>query len=128
MRPTTIHGYADRLSVAPGEPIEFKVSTDAPGRYRADVVRLIHGDTNPAGPGYKERVVESPANGEHAGRTQAIHSGSHIAVFDPANQLALTGALSMHVFAMPTTPGKGTQRILGRMASDGKAGDRKSVV
>ena len=51
MRPATIHGYADRLSVAPLEPIEFKVSTDAPGTYRADVVRLIHGDTNPAGPG-----------------------------------------------------------------------------
>ena len=128
MRPTTIHGYADRLSVAPGEPIEFKVSTDAPGSYRADVVRLIHGDTNPAGPGYKERVVDSPANGERPGRTQAIHSGSHIAVFDPAHQLGLTGALSVHVFAMPTTPGKGTQRILGRMASDGKAGYALEIV
>ena len=27
LRPATIHGYADRLSVAPGETIEFKVST-----------------------------------------------------------------------------------------------------
>ena len=44
LRPATIHGYADRLSVAPGETIEFKVSCDEPGSYRADLVRLIHGD------------------------------------------------------------------------------------
>ena len=111
MRPATLHGYADRLSVAPGEPIEFKVSTDVPGSYRADVVRLIHGDTNPAGPGFKERVVDSPANGEYEGRHQPIRSGSHIAISDGAGQLALTGAFSLQVFAMPTTPGKGVQRI-----------------
>ena len=51
LRPATVHGYADRLSVAPGETIEFKVSCDEPGSYRADLVRLIHGDTNPVGPG-----------------------------------------------------------------------------
>jgi N,N-dimethylformamidase len=122
MKPATIHGYSDRLSVAPGEPIEFKVSTDVPGRYRADVVRLVHGDTNPAGPGFKERVVDSPANGEYEGRNQPIHSGSHVNVLDEAGHLALTGALSVHVFAMPTTPGKDVQRILGRMAAGGKAG------
>ena len=104
--PATIHGYADRLSVAPGEPIEFKVSTDTQGSYRADVVRLIHGDTNPAGPGFKERVVDSPANGEYDGRQQAIRSGSHVTVVDRAGHLALRGAISMHVFAQPTTPGK----------------------
>ena len=122
MRPATIHGYADRLSVAPLEPIEFKVSTDVPGTYRADVVRLIHGDTNPAGPGFKERVVDSPANGDYEGRYQPIRSGSHVTVLDEAGQLALTGPFSIHVFAMPTTPGKGVQRILGRMAAGGNAG------
>ena len=122
MRPATIHGYADRLSVAPGEPIEFKVSCAAPGRYRADIVRLIHGDTNPAGPGYKERVIDSPANGEYDGRLQTISSGSHVLVQDPAGALALTGALTLHAFVMPTTPAKGEQRILGRMAADGRAG------
>ncbi|MDP9258358.1 MAG: LamG domain-containing protein, partial [Actinomycetota bacterium] len=122
MRPATIHGYADRLSVAPGEPIEFKVSTDVAGSYRADVVRLIHGDTNPAGPGFKERVVDSPANGEYEGRYQPVHSGSHVTVFDAAGHLAIAGALSVHVFAMPTTPGKGVQRILGRMPAGGMAG------
>ena len=43
-------------------------------------------------------------------------------VLDEAGQLALTGPFSIHVFAMPTTPGKGVQRILGRMAAGGNAG------
>jgi hypothetical protein len=31
LRKATIHGYSDRLSVAPGERIEFKVSSEEPG-------------------------------------------------------------------------------------------------
>ena len=48
-----IVGYADHLRVQPGETIRFMVSSEVP-RYRADIVRLIHGDANPAGPGIKE--------------------------------------------------------------------------
>jgi len=55
LRPATIHGYADRLSVAPGETIEFKVSCDEPGSYRADLVRLIHGDRTPPAPASRKR-------------------------------------------------------------------------
>jgi hypothetical protein len=33
-----IAGYADSLSVAPGETIRFMVSCYEPGRYRADLV------------------------------------------------------------------------------------------
>ncbi len=54
------------------------------------MVRLIHGDTNPAGPGFKERVVDTPANGEYDGRHQAIRSGSHVTVVDRTGHLALT--------------------------------------
>ena len=48
-----IVGYADHLRVQPGETIRFMVSSEVP-RYRADIVRLIHGDANPTGPGIKE--------------------------------------------------------------------------
>jgi hypothetical protein len=48
----TVTGYADRFSVAPGEPIEFKISCADPGEFDAVVVRLRNGDTNPAGPGW----------------------------------------------------------------------------
>ena len=101
LRPATIHGYADRLSVAPGETIEFKVSCDEPGSYRADVVRLVHGDTNPAGPGFKEEEIASAINGSYEGRHQPIRSGSHVIVDDPRGALALTGAFTLHAFVLP---------------------------
>jgi hypothetical protein len=43
-----IIGYADRFSVQPGETIRFMVSAQDIKTYRADIVRLIHGDTNAA--------------------------------------------------------------------------------
>ena len=51
-----IHGYSDEIAAAPGERIRFMVSCTGAESYRADIVRLIHGDTNPAGPGFKEEV------------------------------------------------------------------------
>ena len=55
-------GYSDRLSVQPGQTIRFMVSCELPS-YRADVVRLIHGDDNPKGPGFEEEAVSTAANG-----------------------------------------------------------------
>ena len=49
-----ITGYSDRISVQPGQTIQFYVHSERSESYRADIVRLIHGDTNPDGPGYKE--------------------------------------------------------------------------
>ena len=51
-------GYGDRFSVAVGEKIRFMVSCTE-DTYKADIVRLIHGNTNPAGPGYNEKLVET---------------------------------------------------------------------
>jgi N,N-dimethylformamidase len=121
LRPTTIHGYADRLSVAPGERIELKVSCEEPGRYRADVVRLIHGDTNPAGPGFKEEVLDTEASGEYDGRFQATDAGSCVVVED-GGALALSGPFTLHAFVMPTTPGKDGQAIMGRYAAATETG------
>jgi len=118
---TTIHGYADRLSVAPGEPIAFKVSCEEAGRYRADVVRLIHGDTNPAGPGFMEAVVETQVNGEYPARFQPTDAGSCVVVEDDG-ALALTGAFTLHAFIQPTTPGRRAQGVLARFAWDDDRG------
>jgi N,N-dimethylformamidase len=121
LRKTIIHGYCDRLSVAPGEPIEFKVSSEESGAYRADVVRLIHGDTNPAGPGFKEAVVEADVNGEYTSRFQPTDCGSCVVV-DDGGELALAGPFTLHAFVMPTTPGKDGQGIMGRFATDTQTG------
>lgn len=121
LRKATIHGYADRLSVAPGEPIEFKVCSEEPGRYRADVVRLVHGDTNPAGPGFLEEVIDAGINGEYEARFQPTDCGSCVVVED-GGALRLDGAFTLHAFVMPTTPAKAGQGILGRYATGSSTG------
>ena len=72
-----ITAYGDKWSVQQGDAIRFHVNCDGPSAYDAQLVKLIHGDTNPAGPGFKEVPVDAPFNGRHDGRKQVIHSGSH---------------------------------------------------
>src|SRR5262245_60432255 len=64
-------GYADRMTAQAGDTVRFMVSTRST-RYHADIVRLIHGDANPRGPGFKEMVVDTPANGDYSGKRQAL--------------------------------------------------------
>src|SRR4051794_12320220 len=111
-----VQGYADRLSVAPGEAIEFKISCDAPGDYHADVVRLIHGDTSPEGPGFKDELVETEMSGDYPGRLQETDAGSCVVVRD-GGRLAFTSAFTLHAFIHPTTPDKPDQVVLGRFAT-----------
>src|SRR5919198_6232885 len=88
-----IVGYADHMTAQPGDSIKFMVSTSAP-RYRADIVRIIHGDTNPKGPGMKETVVDTPANGEYPGKHQPLPLGSYATVREnPA--LRVSGSFSI---------------------------------
>ena len=104
-----IAGYADRFSVHPGEDVRFHVSSEHSEGYQAEIVRLIHGDTNPAGPGYKEELIPSPVSGKHPGRKQTIYAGSYVLVpDDPRLQVS---SLTVQVFIFPTTPDKGIQAL-----------------
>ena len=69
-----IFGYADKISVKPGETISFHVHADGTAQADAQLVRLIHGDAHPAGPGYKEEEIDCALNGTWDG-SQAIHPG-----------------------------------------------------
>jgi N,N-dimethylformamidase len=94
-------GYADRLRVQPGETIKFMVSSEQP-RYRADIVRLIHGDANPKGPGIKEVDIDTPANGEYPGKRQELPLGSYAIVPDnPA--LRIGGSFTFTAWIAPTS-------------------------
>ena len=50
-------GYVDWFSARPGERIAVKVSSRLTEPYQADLVRIVHGDANPAGPGLKFEEV-----------------------------------------------------------------------
>ena len=62
-----ITGYCDRLSVQPGESVGFKVSSEVPGHYRADLVRIDSGDDHPGGPGLKVTTIDSSVSGVCSG-------------------------------------------------------------
>ena len=72
-----ITGYSDKYSVCPGDEITFYVNSEKNEPYKADIVRLIHGDTNPEGPGFKEKVIKAPCNKNYTGKNQKIHGGSY---------------------------------------------------
>ena len=113
MRTKRIVGYADKLSVRPGERIAFKVSCEKGlAEYRAEIVRVVCGDPQPNGPGLKLRHVPSPADGTHKGRHQPISIGSWLRV--PAGPvLERIASFTVQVMIWPTTAAKGWQGLLG---------------
>lgn len=73
-------GYAEKLSVRPGETIRFHVSSDRAEPVETGVVRVICADANPAGPGIKvEPVVATVAEIAKPER-QVVPLGSHAVV------------------------------------------------
>jgi N,N-dimethylformamidase len=111
-----IVGYPDRYSVAPGEKIAFKISLEEGTHFDARLVRVVHGDCNPEGPGLKFRHVKSDADGRHKGRPQRIDAGSYATVDDfPA--LAV-GAFTFFAMIWPTLPKRSDQTLLAQW--DGK--------
>ena len=102
-------GYGDVISVAPGGEIGFKVSSQDARPYDATIVRLVNGDTNPAGPGYRE--VEIGARWRLPGRVQTVRPGSCVVGPRDAQLCGLT-SFSLEVLIWPTTSLKPDQVIL----------------
>jgi N,N-dimethylformamidase len=102
-------GYADRFSVQAGDTLRFMVSCEATS-FDARLVRLIHGDNNPAGPGYHEVLVPSLADGTYPGKRQVIAAGSYVRVPVGA-AVDLSRGLTVQAWVWPTTPTQ-TQAIL----------------
>ena len=109
-------GYTDLLSVEPGDTLRVMVSC-ALDEYRADLVRLIHGDPNPDGPGVNEEEVPSAIDGPHPGREQSFPRGSCVMVPD-SPLLRLTGSFTVRAYVQSTTPGKGVQGLVTKWSGD----------
>tara|TARA_B100000676_G_scaffold312059_1_gene384545 strand:- start:872 stop:3136 length:2265 start_codon:yes stop_codon:yes gene_type:complete len=115
-----IIGYADELSVAPGETIHFMASCEDITAYDASIVRLISADLHPDGRGWIEEHVPSAVDNSYPGRVQAIAAGSWALV--PAMPCLCAESFTVAAWIWPTTPGKGHQIIARRMAPDGSRG------
>ena len=97
-----ITGYADKFGVHPGDTIKFFVNCDGPSEYQAEIVKMIHGDTNPRGPGFMEEPIAAACNATYKGVKQEIYSGSYGFVADkPQFQLE---SVTLQCWIWPTTP------------------------
>ncbi|MEE8500410.1 MAG: hypothetical protein V3S27_07525, partial [Kiloniellales bacterium] len=106
-------GYGDRLSVRPGETIEFKVSSQDPAPFQASLVRIVCADPNPAGPGIQELPVAADFARSYPSRAQAVAPGSYgrVAASGPLGSL---DDLTLVATVWPTTPEAGEQGVLAR--------------
>jgi len=113
--------YTDRVTAAPGERIEVKVSAPEAGTYKAKLIRLICGDESPEGPGYKAQDIESPIARDYPARLQPIHYGSHIEFRKGGPQLS--GSFTLLAMVLPTLPQKGAaQAIMGNFDAANRSG------
>lgn len=112
--------YADRWSVAPGESVRVMVSTSA-DEYRADLVRLRHGDPRPQGPGRKEYLVEGVLDQQLAGREQGARAGSCVTVPPHPHLLGLS-ALTVQLWVWSTAPGAREQGLVSTLSPSQEAG------
>jgi N,N-dimethylformamidase len=109
-----IYGYADPLMVKAGEALSFMVSGEGMEAVDAQLVKLIHGDENPDGPGFVEEEVASDIPATLAVSRQFTQVGSHAVVHDPEQRLAAAGDFTLYAFIYPTKPGVARQAILAK--------------
>lgn len=110
-----LHGYTDRLSAKAGETLTAHVSAEGATEVQAQLVRLIHGDENPIGPGFIEREVEAPFNRRWPVQRQYVQRGNFLTVADPQDRLDLArGAFTLFAFVYATLPAAGRQVVAGR--------------
>lgn len=115
-----IVGYSDKFCAAPGETVKFYISSFQSESFEADVVRLIHGDTNPEGPGYKEELIPTDLRKDYAGIPQDIHIGSYVNV--PHDTRLSVESFTLQAMIFPTTPDKGLQGLAGKWSEEDQSG------
>ena len=105
-----LRGYTDFPSFRPGENARFFVSSDVE-QYEATLVRLIHADPNPEGPGFIEEEV-APL-GAYPGKRQISQVGSYVTV--PSSQsFSASEDFTVHFYFQATLPGKKKQVLISR--------------
>jgi N,N-dimethylformamidase len=110
-----IFGYTNTLSVKQGDSIDFHVNADGTDTAQAQLVRLVHGDQHPDGPGFIEEEIDHPINGAWTVKKQFTQLGSYLVVDDPGNRLSIEGSLTLFAYICPTVPKKGLRQcIAGR--------------
>ncbi|WP_136660460.1 N,N-dimethylformamidase beta subunit family domain-containing protein [Nitratireductor sp. XY-223] len=122
MTNTRIFGYADPLNPKAGDAVDFMISVEGRHEVETKLVRLVHGDENPEGPGFIEEEIETDLPSWLNVKRQYTQVGSFARCDDPDRRL--DGLQSFTVFAhiCPTLPKAERQMIMGRWAIEGNRG------
>ena len=106
-------GYADRLSVRPGETIRFHLSNATGADVDAEIVRVVCADPNPAGPGITLEPVEAAPVACGVAREERSPHGSYARIDAPGPCFA-TGSFSATCLVYPTRLAGSRQAIVSR--------------
>ena len=118
----SLTGYADRLTVRPGERVRFRVgATTRETSFGADIVRLRCADVQPDGAGFKEEPVQSAICGQYRAAAQRIDRGSR-AVVPRAPALADIESFTLQVAVWPTRLDAHRQALLGNWDTTDRSG------
>ncbi|WP_283136303.1 N,N-dimethylformamidase beta subunit family domain-containing protein [Rhizohabitans arisaemae] len=102
-----LFGYLDRLSARPGDELPVMASGDG-GEVVVDLVRLVHGDTNPPAPGLLTEPIAAVAEQRVVVDAQQTPTGSCLR----AENVVPGGVaeVSVETLAWPTTPAIGREQ------------------
>ena len=109
-------GYSSSVFVRPGESLGFHVHSESPN-VDVQLVRLLHGDENPRGPGFQEREISSSIDGRHAAGPQEIFRGSFAELETPL-RLIERDDFEIDLWIWPTRPSIGRQGIISWRAPE----------
>lgn len=115
----SIHGYPARLSTKAGETLDIMLSVEGAEEARTELVRIVHCDEHPAGPGYSEESVPGIGAGRIAVRSQPTQKGNFLRIADPQGRLSGTGAFTIHALVQPTMLGR-EMTVMGKF--EGRSG------
>ncbi|WP_025771185.1 N,N-dimethylformamidase beta subunit family domain-containing protein [Thioalkalivibrio sp. HK1] len=114
-------GYADRLSLRPGQTIRFHVSNATGIEAQASIVRILCADGNPAGPGIITQAIDdSPIRCSSPG-PQHSPRGSYARI-DDAGRCFATDVFSILCLIWPTRLTAGRQAIVSLADPDSADG------
>jgi N,N-dimethylformamidase len=118
---TPLTGYADKLSVRPGETIRFQVASRGTEPVSTQLVRVISADPNPAGRGIVEEAVTAKVRDIAKPSQQRVPLGSY-GIVEDLPVLAANHDFTVVALICPTRLTAGRQGIVSRMDAGSKRG------
>ena len=107
-----LEGYSDKISVNPDEKLNLMISGSTQDAELA-IVRLIQGDDNQEGPGYKAEIVDWKQPKSLPIKKQSINYGSFIEI-PSTNSLNPTGSFTVAMWFHPTLTPTGWHTLVAK--------------